>query len=61
MDHQFPPSILSKQRRSSAVSERLYLNRLEEVLKLSPAQRLVLALELSDTCRELSQACWLKP
>jgi hypothetical protein len=45
------------QRRASVLSERLSEEKLAEIRRMSPAQRLALALELSDTCHELQRAC----
>jgi hypothetical protein len=47
-------------RRVSALSARVSQEKLEEARRLSPAQRLLLALELSDTCHELQRACSAK-
>ncbi|HXX74769.1 MAG TPA: hypothetical protein VEI50_06545 [Nitrospiraceae bacterium] len=44
-------------RRASVLSARLSEEKLAEVRRMSPAQRLTLALELSDTCHELQRAC----
>jgi hypothetical protein len=45
------------QRRASLVGERLSQQKLAEIRRITPAQRLVLALQLSDTCYELQRAC----
>jgi hypothetical protein len=58
MSHQSPANV---ERRTSALSTRLSQEKLEEVQQMSPAQRLELALELSDTCQELQRACSPKP
>jgi hypothetical protein len=47
-------------RRASALSARMSQEKVEEARRLSPAQRLLLALELSDTCHELQRACSAK-
>lgn len=44
-------------RRTSALSERLSQQKLAEARRFPPAQRLMLALELSDTCHVLHRAC----
>jgi hypothetical protein len=51
------PRLEAPQRRASVLSERLSEEKLAEIRQMSPAQRLVLALELSDTCYELARAC----
>ena len=45
------------QRRASVLSERLSEEQLADIRRMSPVQRLMLALELSDTCHELQRAC----
>jgi len=45
------------QRRGSVLSERLSEEKLAEIRLMTPAQRLTLALELSDTCYELQRSC----
>lgn len=45
------------QRRASIVGERLSQQKLAEIRRMTPAQRLMLALQLSDTCYELQRAC----
>jgi hypothetical protein len=45
------------QRRASVISEWLSEEKLAEIRRMSPAQRLKLAVELSDTCYELQRAC----
>jgi hypothetical protein len=45
------------QRRASVLSERLSEEKLAEIRQMTPAQRLTLALELSDTCYELQRSC----
>jgi len=47
-------------RRPSALGERLTREKIEEARALSPEQRLLLALELSDTCLELQRSCSTK-
>jgi len=47
-------------RRSSVLGERLTQEKLEEARALSPTQRLLLALQLSDTCLELQRSCSTK-
>jgi len=51
---------LARTRRPSALSARTSQVKLEEIRRLSPTQRLLLALELSDTCHELQRACSTK-
>lgn len=50
------PSPTRPSRRPSPLSERLTQEKLEEARALSPAQRLLLALQLSDTCLELQRS-----
>ena len=47
-------------RRRSPLRERLTLEKLEEARALSPTQRLLLTLQLSDTCLELQRSCSTK-
>jgi hypothetical protein len=57
-----PASSLDRSaRRPSSLSEQLTQVKLAEVRIMSPAERLRLALELSDTCLELQRACLPKP
>ena len=44
-------------RRASVLSERLSEEMLAEIRQMTPAQRLTLALKLSDTCYELQRSC----
>lgn len=44
-------------RRASALSAQMSQQTVESARRLSPGQRLQLALELSDTCHELQRAC----
>ncbi|HET9844902.1 MAG TPA: hypothetical protein VFQ02_04100 [Nitrospira sp.] len=50
-------SNIARIRRPSALSAQASQAKLEEIRRLSPTQRLLLALELSDTCHELQRAC----
>jgi hypothetical protein len=43
------------------LSAHLSQQKLEDARRLSPTQRLLLALELSDTCHQLQRACSPKP
>jgi len=47
-------------RRPSRLSGWLAEKKIEEARRMKPEQRLLLALELSDLCRELAQACSAK-
>jgi hypothetical protein len=51
------PGVASSDRRKSALSEQLSQEKLDNLRLMSPTERLVLALELSDTCLELQRAC----
>ena len=52
------PSPLNRlARRPSALSELLAHEKLAEARRMSPEERLLLALELSDTCLELQRMC----
>jgi hypothetical protein len=48
-------------RQASALSAHLSQEKLDAARRLSPTQRLLLALELSDTCHQLQRACSPKP
>jgi hypothetical protein len=49
--------ILPQTRRASVVGLQLAQDKLEEARRLSPSERLLLALKLSDACYELRHAC----
>jgi hypothetical protein len=42
------------------LGERLFQQKLDEARLLTPVERLLIALDLSDTCHELQRACSLK-
>jgi len=52
----FDPS-LSGSRRPSQLGDRLAKHKIDEARKLTPEQRLLLALELSDAAAALQRAC----
>lgn len=55
-----PPKVTRQdraRRRASALSEQLSQDTLAASRRMTPAQRLRLAIELSDTCYELQRAC----
>ncbi|ULA63389.1 MAG: hypothetical protein LZF86_110084 [Nitrospira sp.] len=58
-----PPSyeVLEQTRRHSPLGKQLESERHAAVLKLSPEERLILAIELSDACWHLREACSKKP
>ncbi|MDP3090772.1 MAG: hypothetical protein Q8N04_08855 [Nitrospira sp.] len=53
--------VLEQARRNSSLGEQLESERQAAVLKLSSGERLALAIELSDTCWLLREACSKKP
>ncbi|MEK7763238.1 MAG: hypothetical protein AAB433_16815 [Nitrospirota bacterium] len=53
--------VLAQARRKSSLSEWLESERQAAVQRLSPGERLALAIELSDTCWLLRAACSTKP
>jgi hypothetical protein len=55
------PLLTHSARRPSPLSKRLTQVKLTEVQQMTPTERLLLALELSDTCLELQRACLPKP
>ena len=60
MSNNQSPSPTRPTRRPSPLSERLTQEKLEEARALSPTQRLLLSLQLSDTCLELQRSCSTK-
>ena len=48
-------------RRPSRLGDYLAKKKLEDARRMSPEQRLLLALDLSDICLELQRACSAKP
>lgn len=52
--------ILELRRRPSRLGAMLHERKLVEARRLTPSERLRIALELSDLCRELRQACLQK-
>jgi hypothetical protein len=53
--------ILAARRRPSRLSEVMREAKLERARRMTPEERLELALELSDFCLELKDACSKKP
>ncbi len=53
--------ILSARRRPSQLSEAMRKAKLERARRMTPEGRLELALELSDFCLQLKDACSKKP
>ncbi len=53
-------AILASSRRASPLGEVLTAMKLERVRHMTPEERLRMALELSDLCRELQRACSAK-
>lgn len=48
-------------RRTSSLGEALVEMKFERARSMSPEERLLVALELSDLCMELQRACYVKP
>jgi hypothetical protein len=53
--------VLSARRRPSKLSEAMREAKLERARRMTPEERLELALELSDFCLDLKDACSKKP
>jgi hypothetical protein len=53
-------SLPSLRRRPSGLGERLLIAKIEQARQMRPEERLLIALELSDLCHELRQACSAK-
>jgi hypothetical protein len=47
----------SLKRRSSKLSQRLSDEKIERARRMTPEERLIVALHLSDFCHELNRAC----
>jgi len=55
------PALLSSRRRQSSLGSHLDACKLKDAQALSPSERLLTALRLSDICRELQRSCLPKP
>jgi len=60
MDRHPPLQTLTRRRRPSRLSGWLTSKKIEEARRMTPEERLLLALELSDFCLELQLACSAK-
>jgi hypothetical protein len=54
-------SVLHKSRRPSKLGDELAKQKIDEAQSLTPEQRLLVALELSDAAAALQRACSRKP
>jgi hypothetical protein len=61
MNDRTSDDVLSARRRPSKLSEAMREAKLERTRRMTPEERLELALELSDFCLELKDACSKKP
>jgi hypothetical protein len=61
MNDRASDDVLSARRRPSKLSEAMREAKLERARRMTPEERLELALELSDFCLELKDACSKKP